>query len=74
MLKDLISAQWRKRVYVTFAVVGILIGATQVGFASAGLALPVAVIVAKGIYAYLGVAVGAVAASNVAPRKPEDAI
>lgn len=64
MLRDYLDAKLRKRVYFGFAVVGTGLGATQVGFASAGAEQPVALTVALSVFAFLGSAVGFTAAKN----------
>lgn len=60
-----IPATVRQYVYVGYAVTGVLIGATQAGYLAAQAAQPVALTVALGVYAYLGIALGFTAASNV---------
>lgn len=64
MLKDILPAALRKKVYAGYAVTGVGIGATQVGFVAAGADQPTALTVALAIYAYLGIALGFTAASN----------
>lgn len=63
-LKNIIPAHLRKKVYGIYALIGTLIGAIQVGFASAGEEQPKAILVALAVYAYLGVALGATARAN----------
>lgn len=69
-LKDILPAQYRKVVYSVYAVLGFLIGATQVGFATAGEDQPVWLLVALSVLGYTGVALGVVAGSNVTPTEP----
>lgn len=74
MLTDILSPEKRKIVYAIFAVVGLILGSTVVGFAAAASALPVAVKVALAVYAYLGGAIGATAGANTPSQTHEDAI
>lgn len=65
---DLLSPKARKIGYVTFGLVGIGLGTTQVGFLAAGTSIaeqPVALTVAIACYTYLGGAFGFVARSFV---------
>lgn len=57
----------RKWIYVFYATLGITFGATQVGFATAGQDQPTGLLVAFGVFGYLGTALGLVAAANTAP-------
>lgn len=57
----------RKRVYFFYATLGIAFGATQVGYATAHADQPQWLLVAFGVFAYLGTALGLVAAANTAP-------
>ncbi len=54
----------RRGVYNVFWALGLLLGATQVGFASAQAGQPVALTVALAVYAFLGGAIGYVASTN----------
>lgn len=58
----------RKRVYQVFAAAGLVLGATQVGFAAADQGQPVALIVALAVYGFLGAAGFAVAQANTPTR------
>lgn len=64
---NVLSAGVRQKVYVTYAVLGICIGATQVGFASANAGQPTWLTVTLAVFAFLGGALGVTAASNVTP-------
>lgn len=71
VLTDILPADVRKKVYATYAVAGIAIGATQIGFTSASVNQPTWLTVTLGVYAYLGTAFGFVAASNTNTAPPE---
>jgi len=58
----------RKRLYVVYAVVGLVLGSTQVGFSAAEAGQPVWLTVALAVYAYVGVAFGFAAQSKVDAR------
>jgi len=64
MLTDIIPASVRRRVYAVFAVLGVVIGATQVGYAAADAGQPVALTVVLAVYAFVGGALGFTAAQN----------
>lgn len=65
MLRDILPAAQRKAVYALYVVIGVLIGALQVGYTAVpGADQPTWLTVALAVYAYVGVAVGATAASN----------
>ena len=54
----------RASIYYGFAVVGVALGATQVGFAAANAGQPTWLTVALAVYAFVGPALGLTAASN----------
>lgn len=60
-----LPAKVRKAIYAFYAALGIAFGATQVGYATANVDQPLWLLVAFGVFAYLGTALGLVAASNV---------
>ena len=63
-----IPAIWRLRLYAVFVIVGVILGAVQVGTASLDNASqPDWLTVALVVYAYLGTALGFTAAVNVTP-------
>lgn len=64
MLKDILPARYRAIVYRLYSVVGLLVGAIQVGFVTAAVAQPVALTVTVAVLAYLGIGLGFVAAAN----------
>lgn len=65
MLTDILNESQRKIVYVVFAIIGVVLGATQVAFSTMEVANPVWLSVAIAVYAFLGGPVGATAASNI---------
>lgn len=64
-----IPAKVRGPIYSIYAVLGLALGATQVGYAAANAGQPTALTVCLAVFAFLGTAVGYTAASNtpVAP-------
>ena len=68
MLRDILPAHYRKVAYALYAVVGVLLGAIQVGYGAAEAGQPVALTVALAVYAFLGGALGVTAAQNT-PRE-----
>lgn len=62
---EFLSPRARQVLYVVFALVGLALGATSVGFSAADLSTPVWVDVAQEVYLFLGVGFGVVASSNV---------
>lgn len=61
----------RTWVYLVFALVGVAFGATQVGYATANLAVPTWLNVAVAVYTFLGGAVGLTAATHTPAAKNE---
>lgn len=61
---------WRKRLYVTYGFIGLVIGAVQVGFASAQMGQPTWLNVVLAVFGFTGTALGFTAASNT-PRREE---
>lgn len=74
-LTGIIPAAYRKRVYAVYAIVGVILGAVQVGFGAAEASTPVWLTVALAVYAFVGGAVGATAQQNTDPnialKRPE---
>lgn len=60
----------RKRMYFVYGIAGVVIGATQVGYASASAGQPTWLNVTLAVFGFLGTAFGFTAASNT-PRKEE---
>jgi len=50
--------------YQTYAIVGLLLGGTQVGFSAADLGQPMWLTIALSVFAFLGTGLGLTAASN----------
>jgi hypothetical protein len=67
ILTDILPDEWRKRIYVAWALIGLAIGAVQVGFSTAGAEQPVALTVAEAVFAFLAAGLGLTAASNITP-------
>lgn len=65
MLKDILPAKWRSAAYVVYAIVGVILGTVQVGYASAQAGQPVWLTVAFPVFAYLGAGLGFTAKANV---------
>lgn len=73
MLTDVLSPAHRKVAYAVFAVLGVALGAVQVGFLSAEAGQPTWLTVALAVYGFLAGAFGfTTARANVDPdpRKP----
>ena len=60
----------RAAIYYAYSVVGLGLGATQVGYSAASADQPTALTVALSVFAFLGVGLGLTAASNT-PSKAE---
>lgn len=69
IIQDLLPSVWRKAIYTVYAVAGVIIGATQVGFAAAELGQPVWLTVTLAVYAFVGGAVGLTATTHT-PKDP----
>lgn len=65
MVSSIMTPEIRKYTYIAYALVGVGIGATQVGFAAAEMSQPVWLTVSLAVYAFLGGAFGFVAESNI---------
>lgn len=66
MLKDVIPAKYRRFVYALYALAATVVGALNVAEVNTGKAVDV--------IAYLGIAVGAVAAGNTGSSRDEDGV
>lgn len=64
VLTDIVSPELRKKLYAIFGVIGLALGAVQVGFASAGVDQPTWVQVALSVLAFVGAGFGFTAAAN----------
>jgi len=54
-----------RKLYVAYALIGLILGSTQVGFSAADAGQPVWLTVALAVFAYVGVAFGFAAQSKV---------
>lgn len=66
-LTDVLPATYRKIAYLIYGLVGVGIGATQVGFVAANTDQPTWLTVALAVFAYIGIALGFTAAANTPP-------
>ena len=64
LLKDIITPKIRKPLYAIYAVIGLVLGGTQVGFSAAELGQPVWLTVALAVFAFVGTALGFTASAN----------
>ena len=62
---ELLSPIQRKRLYIVFAIISGVIGATLAGFAAVSMVAPVGLIFASTFFNFLGTAFGIFAASNI---------
>lgn len=68
-LDDIIPAAARKKVYAVFALIGVILGAVQVAYASiASSGQPAWLTAALAVYAFLGGALGLTARANTDPQ------
>jgi hypothetical protein len=68
-LTDIVAAPYRKIAYRVFAVLGVILGAVQVGYGAASAPQPSWLLIALSVCAFLGGAFGFTAASNVHPGR-----
>jgi len=64
-LEDIVAAKSRKKMYAAFALIGVLLGAIQVGYGAASAGQPTWLGVALAVYSFLGPPLGLTAYSNV---------
>ena len=67
MLKD--YPKIRKTAYIISTILGIALGAVQVGFSAANAGQPIWLTVSLAVYAFLGGALGIQAATNITPAE-----
>lgn len=72
MVREYIPREYRKPVYGAYAVIGLLIGAVQVGYGAAEAGQPTWLTVALAVYAFIGGGIGFVASSNTPEIDPID--
>lgn len=76
-MKELLQAipeKYRDLAYALFGILGLALGATAVGFATAGVAFPVWFKVATAIYAFLGGPTALTARANLPSQRPSEPI
>lgn len=61
--------QARRTIYSAYAVLGLALGATQVGFSAADAGQPVWLTVALAVFAFVGTALGFTAAQNTGAKR-----
>ena len=64
VLTDILPANVRRYVYAGYALLGVILGAVQVGYLSAEAGQPEWLTVTLGVFAFVGTALGLTAASN----------
>ena len=72
-MKEILQAipeKYRNLFYLVFGVLGVVLGATAVGFATAGVAVPVWFKVATAVYAFLGGPAALTARANLPSQRP----
>jgi len=70
MLTNIIPAAWRQRVYAIFALIAAAEGAMHTAYTTIGAADPKWLMIALAVTVYVGIAIGAVAASNIPATTP----
>ncbi len=70
-LTNILPAPTRKVLYTVYSVLGLCIGAAQAGYGALNNATPDWMKVTLAVYAFIGTAVGATAASNVSTPAAE---
>lgn len=71
VLTDILPGAWRKGLYAVYALLGVALGSTQVGIASANAGQPTWLTVSFAVYAFVGGSFGLTAASNVTAPKED---
>lgn len=64
MLTDILTGPLRRKLYITFALIGLTLGAIQVGFAAAQIGQPVWLTVAFAVFGFVATAFGFTASAN----------
>lgn len=67
LLTNIVPAPVRQKLYLGYALVGLILGGIQVGYSSAGLGQPTWCTVVTGVFAFVGGALGLTAAANTKP-------
>lgn len=76
-MKELLQAipeKYRDIFYLVFGALGVILGATAVGFAAASVAIPVWFKVASAVYAFLGGPTALTARANLPSQRPSEPI
>lgn len=68
MLTDIFPTEIRRKIYWVFALIGLILGGTQVGFSSAELGQPSWLTVLLAVYSFVGGAIGFTAQANTPAR------
>ena len=74
MLTNIIPDAWRKAIYAVFALIAAAEGAMHTAYTTIGAADPKWLMIALAVTVYVGIAIGAVAASNTAVPTPAPAV
>ena len=69
-LTDVLTPEIRKAVYFVYASAGLIVGGIQVAYGSVNEITPDWLKITLAVYAFIGTAIGATAASNVSPPPP----
>ena len=64
-LEDIVPAETRKKAYAVYALIGVVLGAIQVGYGAASAGQPTWLGVSLAVYSFLGGPLGLTAYSNV---------
>ncbi|MGA8047840.1 MAG: hypothetical protein WCA30_16400 [Dermatophilaceae bacterium] len=67
-LTDVFSPAKRKAIYATYSTIGLMLGGVQAGLGAVEVGSPDWLKASLAVYAFLGTAIGATAASNVQVR------
>lgn len=70
MLREILPAATRSKIYIGYALLGLTIGAIQVGYSAAGAGQPVWLAVSIAVFAFVGTAFGFTASANTPAREP----
>ena len=73
-LTDILPAQVRRILYAVYALIGLALGAVQVGYSAGALGQPSWLIVTWAVFGFVGTGLGLTAASNITtPQVRDDA-
>jgi hypothetical protein len=71
-LTGIVAARTRKYLYTTYSLIGLVVGGIQAAYGSVSVTSPDWLKVTLSVYAFLGTAIGATAASNVHFGQPKE--